>query len=342
MKRTIPLLIIFFLVVSDLLSQTNSAKNDTNHSYRIMFYNVENFFDAETDTSRSYNEFTPEGDLHWTYRKVIAKRNAIYKVITAVGGWSPPTIIGMAEVENQQVLEQLISQTPLNRHGYQIVHFDSPDFRGIDAALLYTPDFNLLYARSVKITDPDDSTFKTRDMIYAKGLINADTLHIVVNHWTSRYRGLLESKPKRILQANQLIAFTDSICKKNPKAKIILMGDFNDTPENESMGLLVESGHSCQFTNLTLKAENKNVRGTLKFQGQWSVFDQILVTNDLLSDNSSLSVSENRGVIFSDSFVLEKDKKFGGYQPYRTNVGFTYHGGFADHLPVYMDLKSSR
>lgn len=342
MKRTITWLIFFFLCHPELSAQSVDNASSPSPSYRIMFYNVENFFDADTDTTRTYNEFTPGGDLHWTPKKVVAKRNALYKVITAVGGWSPPAIIGMAEVENRRVLEQLINQTPLNKHGYKIIHYDSPDFRGIDAAILYSPAFTLLHAQRISVTDPDDSTFKTRDMVYAKGLLKGDTLHFIVNHWTSRYRGLLESLPKRILQARQLLRVTDSICTRNPEAHIILTGDFNDSPADESMQLLVEPGHACTFINLPMKATNKNVLGTLKYQGHWSVFDQMLVTKNLLEESGKLSVVEGKGVIFSESFILEKDKKFGGYQPYRTNIGFTYHGGFADHLPVYIDLKNGK
>ena len=342
MKRTIASLMFFLVIHPDMFAQLVTSASATPTEYRVMFYNVENFFDADTDSTRTYNEFTPKGDLHWTQKKVADKRNALYKVITAIGGWSPPVIIGMAEVENRKALEELITQTPLNKHRYKIIHYESQDFRGIDAAILYTRDFTLLHAHAIRVTDPEDSTFKTRDMIYAKGLLNNDTLHFFVNHWTSRYRGLLESSPKRILQANQLLRVTDSICTKNPEAKIILTGDFNDSPEDESMQLLVHSGHACRFINLPMQATNKNVSGTLKYQGHWSVFDQMLVTKNLLDKNEKLFVVDDKGVIFSDSFVLEKDKKFGGYQPYRTNIGLTYHEGFADHLPVYMVLKHGK
>jgi len=331
------LLLILFTVI-ELHGQSPGAKTNATKSYRIMFYNVENFFDAEIDTSRSYNEFTPEGNLHWTHRKVDAKRKAVYKVITALGQWSSPAIIGMVEVENKSVLTELIDKTPLKQKGYQVIHFDSPDFRGIDAALLYSPDFRLISAKPVRITDPDDPEFTTRDMLYAKGILGNDTLHVIVNHWTSRYRGLLESSPKRLLQARALLHLTDSICQVHPNANIVAMGDFNDSPDNESMKLLVRDGGVGKLVNLHMQTNNSAVKGTLKFQGQWDIFDQMLVTENMLHASNSLWVVDSVGHIFSEPFVLEDDEKFGGVKPNRTNVGFTYHGGYSDHLPVFLDI----
>ena len=338
-RLTLPILIVALLSVN-LAGQPTSTSIQAAKNHRIMFYNVENFFDAETDTSLAYNEFTPEGNLHWTPRKVEAKRKALYKVITAVGEWSSPAIIGMVEVENETVLQDLLHKTPLGRKGYQIIHFDSPDFRGIDAAMLYSPDFNLIMARPVKVIDPQDADFTTRDMLYVKGLMGTDTLHIIVNHWTSRYRGLLESNPKRLLQAELLLRLTDSICAVNPNANLVLMGDFNDSPDNESMVKLVENDGLCKLINLPLKISNKEVKGTLKFQGKWDIFDQLLVSQNLVSKSSAIQVMDSTGYVFSADFILEKDNKFGGSKPFRTNVGFTYHGGFSDHLPVFLDLKS--
>lgn len=334
--------LVLLLLIIQAWSLQLSSQDENTVSYRIMFYNVENYFDAQTDSSLSYNEFTPEGDLHWTPRKFEAKRNALYKVITAVGQWSLPAIIGLVEVENDEVLTNLIQNTPLNKKGYQIIHFDSPDFRGIDAAMLYGPEFELLNARPIKVSDPQDAAFTTRDMLYAKGVLSTDTLHIIINHWTSRYRGLLESEPKRILQANLLLQLTDSICQTNPKANLLIMGDFNDSPENTSMQLLSRHDSPCTLTNLPMQIGNKNVKGTLKFQGNWSIFDQLLVSKNMLNDPSSPRVINGSGTVFTASFILEEDHKFGGVKPNRTNVGFTYHGGFSDHLPVFLDLILSK
>ncbi len=339
MTRYLLFLTWLFALQMELPGQSGVEAPKSSGPYRIMFYNVENFFDAETDSSRTYNEFTPEGNLHWTQRKAKAKRNAIYKVITAVGQWSAPAIIGMVEVENKDLLRDLIDHTPLKNKGYNILHFDSPDFRGIDAALLYSNDYQVVTAKPIKITDPDDPGFTTRDMLYAKGILGGDTLHVIVNHWTSRYRGLLESNPKRLLQARALLQVIDSICRHQPNANIVAMGDFNDSPDNESMKLLVTGNHPCPLVNLPMKTDNKEVKGTLKFQGKWDIFDQMLVTENMLQKNHSLQVTGEAVHIFAAPFILESDEKFGGTKPFRTNVGFTYNGGYSDHLPVYLDLK---
>ena len=327
------------LLILQVFSQEESTEKTTNPGFRIMFYNVENYFDAEVDTSLSYNEFTPGGDLHWTSRKFEAKRNALYRVITDLGGWSSPTIIGMVEVENDAVLASLIKNTPLNKKGYQSIHFDSPDFRGIDAALLYRPPFTPLSSIPIRITDPKEPSFTTRDMLYVVGLLGDDTVHVVVNHWTSRYRGLLESEPKRMLQAYRLLQLTDSICGANPAANIIVMGDFNDGPENASMQELTKVGHVCPLINLPLQSQNKSVRGTHKFQGKWAIFDQFIVSKNMIDSSNNLQVVDGHGNIFTAPLVLETDEKFGGQRPNRTNIGFTYHGGYSDHLPVFLDIK---
>lgn len=339
MNKYILSLLIFQVLYTPVFSQDKTDTDSGNHTFRVMFYNVENYFDAMVDTTLTYNEFTPLGNLHWTKRKFEAKRNALSKVVTAVGGWSAIAIIGLVEVENDRVLNDLIENTPLNKKGYRFIHFDSPDFRGIDAALIYGPQFIPLKARPIPIIDSLDPAFATRDMLYVKGLLGRDTLHVVVNHWTSRYRGLLESEPKRMLQAQQLLQLTDSICFASPGANILVMGDFNDSPENASMMKLVRKGRNCTLKNLPLHSQDKNVKGTLKFQGNWNVFDQLLVSSNMTDSTNSLQVENDGGHIFTSPFILETDQKFGGVKPNRTNEGFKYHGGYSDHLPVFMDIK---
>lgn len=306
-----------------------------------MFYNVENFFDAVHDSTLAYNEFTPYGDLHWTNSKYIKKRNNIYKVIKAVGGWSPVALIGLVEVENEFVVSDLTNGTPLALEGYEYVHYESGDFRGIDVALIYHPaSFALLHSEKVVIRDPQNPGFTTRDMLYAVGLMGGDTLHVVVNHWTSRYRGYLESEPLRMLAARTLMRLTDSICAANKNANILLMGDFNDDPGNKSMQLIVNAG-ICGFDNLKLINSNPGVTGTLKYKSNWSCFDQILVSAPLPKGTNGLQCSP-RAHVFDAGFLLEPDLKYFGLKTNRTNIGFKYHGGFSDHLPVYIDINSVR
>ncbi len=319
-------------------SQTNSDVKDKNQ-YRIMFYNVENYFDAKLDSSLTYNEFTPDGDLHWTLSKYINKRNSIYKVIKAVGGWNPVTIIGLAEIENKFVLSDLINSTPLVKEKYKIVHFESNDFRGIDVALLYKSDtFILLHSEKIVIRDPKNPDFTTRDILYVKGLLATDTLHVFVNHWTSRYRGYLESEPYRLLASRALMNLTDSICMVNSSANIVLMGDFNDNPNNKSMQLITNSS-LCEFDNPKLLSSRSDVAGTLKYKGNWQNYDQFFVANALITGNNGLQCSSS-GHIFDAEFLLEVDLQHLGMKTKRTNIGYKYHGGTSDHLPIYIDIIS--
>lgn len=319
-------------------SQTKVAGEKENQ-YRIMFYNVENYFDAIYDSSLTYNEFTPDGNLHWTHSKYINKRNSIYKVIKAVGGWNPVTIIGLAEVENNFVISDLISNTPLVKEGYKIVHFESNDFRGIDVALLYkSTRFKLLHSEKVVISDPQNPDFTTRDILYVKGLLKHDTIHLFVNHWTSRYRGYLESEPYRLLASKILIKLTDSICTINSNANIVLMGDFNDNPDNKSLELITDST-LCGFDNLKPLGSKSGITGTLKYKGMWLNFDQFFVANSLIKGKNGLQCSSSSN-IFDAEFLLEYDLQHLGMKTNRTNIGYKYHGGTSDHLPVYFDIIS--
>lgn len=340
LRSTIIIIFFFALLPFVCYSQIEDGEN-SDYQYRIMFYNVENYFDANYDSSRTYNEFTPNGDLHWTNSKYIKKRNNIYKVIKAVGGWRPVTLIGLAEIENEFVISDLIRSTPLAKEGYKYVHYESDDFRGIDVALIYRNEsFSLLHSARVVIRDPENPDFTTRDMLYVVGLLGADTLHVIVNHWTSRYRGYLESEPLRMLASRKLKSLTDSICAGNENANIILMGDFNDNPENKSIQLLTNPT-VCRLDNLELISSNSAVTGTLKYRSNWLDFDQVLVTNSLLVGTNGLRCSPH-AQIFDADFLLEPDINYLGLKTNRTNIGFKYHGGFSDHLPIYLDINFVR
>ncbi len=339
MLKTTVIIFLFIAVLSFVCYSQSGTSKQNDGQCRIMFYNVENYFDAIHDSSLAYNEFTPHGDLHWTDSKYIKKRNSIYKVIKAVGGWKPVTLIGLAEVENEFVISDLINSTPLGREGYRYVHYESGDFRGIDVALIYhSASFTLTHSEKVVIRDPKNPDFATRDMLYVVGLLESDTIHVVVNHWTSRYRGYLESEPLRVLASKKLKSLTDSICAKSENANIILIGDFNDNPENKSMQMLTTSA-SCSFNNLNLINSNPGVSGTLKYKSNWSKFDQILISNSLKEGANGLYCF-NHANIFDADFLLEEDLQYFGLKTNRTNIGFKYHGGTSDHLPVYVDIES--
>jgi exonuclease III len=255
-------------------------------------------------------------------------------------------VIGFCEIENRFVLNKLIYETPLKSFDYEIIHADSPDRRGIDVAFLYRQSrFEPLYYYPIPIHFPDNPGSKTRDILYVKGILNkADTVHFFVNHWPSRYGGYEDSKPRRLFVASVLRNIVDSILSVNHHPNIIIMGDFNDEPWDESIRDVLKAKTDTTSLNademialMGLFKKNMSI-GTNKFQAEWSVIDQFIVSGNLLSGGSSLRVSNQGAKIYDKSFLLEKDETHLGMKLNRTFVGPVYHGGFSDHLPVYLDL----
>jgi predicted extracellular nuclease len=304
---------------------------------RIAFYNVENFFDTKYDSTKYFNGFTPEGDHHWTKTRYYKKRNHIYKVIAALGGWDGVAVMGFAEIENRFILEDLISNTPLKKLDYGIVHFESPDKRGIDVGMIFQKKrFVVLNAVPVQVKNPDNKKWTTRDILYVKGVLMGDTLHLFFNHWPSRYGGMMNTVALRALAAKTLQHVVDSICKVEQKAKIVILGDFNDNPEDNSIQLLLHEG-SCKLNELSPAFDKGNTMGTIKHNTDWAIFDQIIVSHALLS-SLGIQLKDSFMHIFDEDFLLIDDKKNLGKKLNRSFVGFTYAGGYSDHLPVYIDL----
>jgi hypothetical protein len=313
--------------------------------YRIMFYNAENLFDPFNDSLKRDDEFTPEGARRWSWKRMNEKLNNIYKVIMAVGEWDPPTMVGFCEIENRFVMDRLIKHTPLSKFGYRLVHRESPDSRGIDVALIYRPDqFTVEDERFFRVYYPDDSTRTTRDVLYARGVLDKrDTLHVFVNHWPSKFGGELVTEPGRIAAGKLVRQKIDSIRIFTPDARIIVMGDFNDTPSSrplvEGLGALPPKPplKPDGLYNLHLPFEAMG-KGTLKFQGAWEIIDMMIVSESLLNRKHGVYTTLDGGKIFEADFLVEPDEAFVGYKPFRTYIGFRYHGGYSDHFPIYIDL----
>lgn len=335
MKR---FLLSLFLILNFSISYSQSLRN------RVMFYNVENLFDPFNDSLTRDDEFTPDGARHWTWNKMERKINGIFKVIMAVGEFDPPVIAGFCEVENGFVMHRLIKETPLSKFDYRMVHRESLDPRGIDVALIYRPDrFQLLEKDFFKVTFPDEPARKTRDILYAKGLLATDTLHVFVNHWPSKYGGELESESGRYAAAYTLKHKVDSIMVFYPNARILIMGDLNDEPESDPVvkgfGTCLTNDSLCNnnFVNITAILKQKG-QGSYKYQGVWGIIDQIIVSRSLLTKKHKLYTTPANAKVFSAEFLLESDDAFVGKKPFRTFQGYRYYGGFSDHLPVYIDL----
>jgi endonuclease/exonuclease/phosphatase family metal-dependent hydrolase len=334
----------FWISISLLLlcpvpcASQNHQKPET---FRVMFLNTENFFDTRNDSLTSDEEFTPEGRMHWTFQRYLDKQNKVYKTIVAAGGWRPPDVIGLCEVENKSVLTDLLNHTPLSRFPYRIVHANSPDRRGIDVAMLYnSATVKVLFNRYIRVRKKG---LHTRDILYCRMLLAGDTVHLFVNHWPSRSAGELETDPDRQAAALTLRRATDSLFTLNRKARILIMGDFNDEPHNNSLTVHLQcstdlrSPKAGTLYNLSKAPVKGDFSGTVKFKGEWSIFDQIMVSGGLLA-KKGVYVLPDGYQILGAPFLLYPDKQYNGMKPNRTYNGMKYTGGFSDHLPVYIDL----
>lgn len=320
--------------------------SDNREYYRIMSYNTENLFDTFHDSLKNDKDFLPGGMYGWSMVKYKDKLNHICKVIIGVGGWEPPELVALLEIENQRCLEDLTKNTALAKINYGIIHEESPDVRGVDVALLYRKNkFTPLYHKAIPINFPDNSSKKTRDILYAKGITDKnDTLHIFVNHWPSRLGGEMESEPYRTYVASVLRNVVDSIFKSTPKALIVIVGDFNDEPENSSVKDILKARikydtiKTNELYNLSFYLQGKG-EGSHKFQGKWSMLDQIIVSGAFLAKVQPLYFTLDDAHVYKASFLLEKDETNIGDKPSRTYVGFKYNGGYSDHLPVFLDIR---
>ncbi|MFK8045964.1 MAG: endonuclease/exonuclease/phosphatase family protein [Crocinitomicaceae bacterium] len=309
---------------------------------RIMFYNVENLFHPSNDSLKNDDEFAEGGIRYWNWSKYERKLIHIAQNIIAIGEWEPPAIVGLCEVENLQCLIDLLRDTPLREFGYEILHQESGDRRGIDVAYIYRPNFfNLVDYKSFVLNFPG-STRPSRDILYMKGLSGNDTLHCFVNHWPSRYGGELATKSKRNFAASVLKAKFDSIQKVNPKAKILAMGDFNDYPQDESMNSILSAKKdsidigASDLINLIWQYEKQI--GTNKYQGEWHILDQFIINQNLLTDTKGLRTKFSLAQIFVRPWLMTKETSGFGEKPFRTYNGFKYIGGYSDHLPIYVDI----
>jgi hypothetical protein len=322
--------------------QNSNANKRSDNAIRVMFYNVENLFDPSEDSTKADEEYEPGGMRGWTYNRLKRKQINISKAILAVGGWEPPELIGMCEVENRIVLLGLINNTPLKSFGYRIVHYDSPDPRGIDVALLYRPEkFRVLDSYPIHIRFPFDTASRTRDILYVRGIAcKRDTINIFVNHWPSKYGGAMATIPKRKYVAAVMRELSDSLLTINPNANILIMGDLNDSPSDESVSqVLLAKMDSLNLGphdlyDMLAGAGLSWKKGTIKFHEEWDAIDHMIISRPLLAHTTPHSLQ-----IFDAPFLLQDDEAWFGKKPFRTYYGAQYIGGFSDHLPVYMDFK---
>lgn len=340
MRRTLAFIVLICTSVV-VLAQRDSC------SLLISFYNVENLYDPGNDSLFRDDDFTPEGLYHWTYGKYVKKVNNIAKVLISMGEGEPPDIAAMAEVENDRVFQRFCYHSPLQKFNYGYVHFDAPYSRGVETGLLYRKDrLQIVHKEDIAVVFPFEPATKNRDILYvvAKTLCG-DSLHLFVNHWTSRYGGYGATVPKRNYYAQVLRHRVDSLLSLNSSTKIIIMGDFNDYPTDESVSRTLGASDRTQtdtasLYNLMCRFLKMNNIGTHKHEDFWGCLDQIIVSPSLIDSSfSGIRIVNGEAHIFKEDFMVVPDEKYGGYKVFRTFLGPRYIGGYGDHLPVFIELK---
>jgi predicted extracellular nuclease len=304
----------------------------------VAFYNVENFFDLENDPRTNDDDFTPYGDQHWNEERYNHKLQNISTVLYNLGNQAP-MLIGLVEVENYKVVEDIAETGGLAKTPYRLIQYDSPDRRGIDCALLYdTRRMIVENQEKLTVSLPDNDDYLTRDILHVTGkLAHNEVLHIFVNHWSSRREGTLETEHKRLRAATVLKEKIVEIRQREGDVKIIVMGDFNDEPKSKSVQqTLNAAGPNAFLFNLMAEPAHEG-EGTIVYQREWLMFDQLMVSQNLLK-GEGLKVKDKKGYVYKDDSILYTYKD-GGQKPNSTYGGPEYYGGYSDHLPVYLILE---
>lgn len=336
MKNNLYLLVVLIFALSSCTSVKKTLRNE----YTVVSYNVENLFDTVDDPKIPDEEFLPTSEKKWDSERYQKKLNDLVRVITEINPKELPEIVGLVEVENRTVLEDLTLTGALKNQKYGIIHEESPDYRGIDVALIYRQDaFQEVNHETLPVVFPDDPEFKTRDILHVTGKIRNKIVHVFVNHWPSRIGGDEKTEPKRVLAASVLKSKTDQILAEDPSARIIIMGDMNDEPANKSLfeTLGAESPDSgARLVNLMMPDDAKSM-GTYFYSGSWNMLDN-LVVSDALIKGKRFHVVDDKGFIFTNDWMTFTNKN-GIKTPNRSYVGNKYVAGVSDHFPVYLKLN---
>ncbi len=344
------LLLFMILCVSTFGFSQKTATPAAGKQYKVAaigFYNLENFYDTVDDTLINDQDFLPNGIRLYNDSTYKHKRHQLATVISKLATEMTPdglALFGVAEIENRSVLEALAAEPEIAARNYKFVHYDSPDGRGVDVALAYNPKyFTPIYSRPINMTHIYDGVEKrrTRDILYVKGLLDGDTIHVLVNHWPSRGGGEAVTAPLRNACALECRTMSDSIMRSSPLAKIFVMGDLNDDPESPSCAQVMRAKKKKEevsaqgFYNPMWKYFESGI-GTIAYQDAWGLFDQIMISyGTLAKEGDGYHYLKTR--IFNEPFLTTKTGRFKGY-PFRTYAGDTYAGGYSDHFPVYMFL----
>ncbi|MGB0136798.1 MAG: endonuclease/exonuclease/phosphatase family protein [Flavobacteriales bacterium] len=344
---------IFCLLCMGLLAQQRCSRPDvhvetapdaapaseTSGPLNVAFYNVENLFDTVDDPQTDDQQFLPSSEKEWTQKRFATKIDHLAEVLSQMFNNDLPDVIGVCEVENRTVLEALVAHPLLTENGYDIVHRNSPDGRGIDCALLFNPS-RIQIDKSAwhKVVLPVRDRKNTRDIVYARGISGDDTLHFFVNHWPSRYGGKDVSEPRRLTAAYLLDNAIDSIRKAVPGAQVLCMGDFNDHPNDKSIQQVLGANISKPSQLFNFMAElHKEGGGTYNYKGDWGALDQFIGTWNFIDGEAAFKADRQAAEPFRREFMMYVNDRGEAY-PSRTYGGPNYYGGYSDHLPIKMTL----
>lgn len=342
MKKRILYLLTTFWTLCFTLSAQDTLR------FKTLFWNVENLFDTQHDTLKNDLEFLPQSLRAWSNKRFKKKVDDIARVIVASGEWQIPDLIGLCEVENENALTHLTRYSALKELGYRYVMTNSDDRRGIDVALLYQRDrFKLLQHQSIAIPHHLINRAPTRDILHVTGkLLSQDSLDIFIVHFPSRTGGAKESEAFRLLAASTLRQAIDSLLEIRENPQLLIMGDFNDYPESKSIKQVLNVQLPSQIPEsnklyhlLARKCKTEKEYGSHKYNGEWKLLDHLIVSGNLLDERNSCYTNEKKANLLRLPFLLVEDKKYGGYQPFRTYNGMKYIGGYSDHLPVFIDFN---
>ena len=343
MKRSF-LFTIFFISSTFLIGQSDSKKKFLVNT--IAFYNVENLFDTINDPKTWDDDRTPKGRDRWTSIIYEKKLKNIAKVIAEIGfdlTNQAPSVIGLCEIENRRVLEDLIKTESLIKENYKIIHYDSPDERGIDVAMLFKQNRFIVSSSKtypLYLKRKDGSRDYTRDHLLVSGFLDKDPIHFIINHWPSRSGGQMRSEPSRILAGKLNKKIIDSILQSNPKANIISMGDFNDNPGDKSIKPILNTIFKKskikegQLFNPMEELYRKGY-GSYRYKGKWDMIDQFLLSKNLVDNKNGLFFL--KASVFNKKYLINPSGKYEGY-PFKSFAGGKFLNGYSDHFPIYLYL----
>lgn len=334
--------VLFFSMFLFALSAINAQKGNSEY-YAVGFYNLENLFDTIHDAGKNDYEFLPDGKYRWNTLKYTNKLKNMATVLGEMGSDVSPAgmaVVGVCEVENSRVLKELVGQEILAKRGWDFVHIEGPDKRGIDCALLYNPKlFKPLDSKLLPyITQENDTTYKTRGFLLVSGEMGGEKVHIIVNHWPSRS----VKSPVRERAGALVRQLKDSLVNIQPESRIIVMGDMNDNPDDRSvsvaLGAVREKNKAKKATDLYNPWWNISSaggsKGTLKYNGKWLMFDQILLSGNMLGGSSSV-LKFYKAEIFKRDYLFHHEGRYKG-DTKRTHAGGVWLDGYSDHLPVIL------